>query len=505
METAASIAHSWNSCRSTAVCADQQSAHDSRYSRQDQEPTSTEFMSSTADVVICGAGIAGITAAHALAVRYGVRNVVLVDERPPMTLTSDKSSEAYRNWWPGPDESMLAFMNHSIDLIEQFAQDENNRIRLNRRGYFYATADSHNARQLLSNAETARQQGAGDVRIYNSPAETNSYAPSTHTGFENHPDGADIFLGHDTVQHVFPTFAPDITAVLHARKCGWFSGQQLGMQLLEQAAAAGVTYINGKISAVNTTGGRVHSVTVAANTGITEVISCGNFVNCAGPYAKNIARLIGVELPLFSELHQKVAFDDQLGAIDRNTGLVILNDEQLLDLNEEVRQELSENEETRWLTKTLAPGVHFRPEGYNNSKTVLMLWSLHTDRTYDEPVFPLPEDPVLAEVVMRGMSRLIPGLKPYVDHMPRVFIDGGYYTKTIENRPLIGALPVEGAWIAAAYSGFGLMASPAGGDLIAKQIAGETLPAYTSAFSPARYDDPQYQTMLKAWSASGQL
>lgn len=462
-------------------------------------------MSSTADVVICGAGIAGITAAHALAVRYGVRNVVLVDERPPMTLTSDKSSEAYRNWWPGPDESMLAFMNHSIDLIEQFAHEENNRIRLNRRGYFYATANAHNTRQLLESAAVAELQGAGKVRIYHAPADTTDYARSTHMGFENHPDGADIFLGQDTIQHVFPTFAPDITAVLHARRCGWFSGQQLGMQLLEQAADAGVTLINGKVTAVDVSGGRVQKVTIDTNSGVTEVISCGNFVNCAGPYARKTAELIGVELPLFSELHLKVAFDDLLGAIDRDTGLVILNDEQLLDLADEVRQELSENEETRWLTKTLAPGVHFRPEGYNNSKTVLMLWSLHTDRTYDEPVFPLPEDPVLAEVVMRGMSRLIPGLKPYVDHMPRVFIDGGYYTKTIENRPLIGALPVEGAWIAAAYSGFGLMASPAGGDLIAKQIAGETLPAYTSAFSPARYDDPHYQTMLKAWSASGQL
>jgi len=56
----------------------------------------------SAEVVICGAGIAGVTAAYHLAVRRGVRGVVLVDERPPLTLTSDKSTECYRNWWPGP-------------------------------------------------------------------------------------------------------------------------------------------------------------------------------------------------------------------------------------------------------------------------------------------------------------------------------------------------------------------------------------------------------------------
>ena len=68
-------------------------------------------MTRRADVLICGAGIAGIAAAHALAVVHGLRDVVLVDERSPMTLTSDKSTEAYRNWWPGPDASMVQFMN----------------------------------------------------------------------------------------------------------------------------------------------------------------------------------------------------------------------------------------------------------------------------------------------------------------------------------------------------------------------------------------------------------
>ena len=55
-----------------------------------------------ADVVICGAVIAGIAAAHDLAVRHGVGNVLLVHERVRLTLTNDKSTGAYRNWWPGP-------------------------------------------------------------------------------------------------------------------------------------------------------------------------------------------------------------------------------------------------------------------------------------------------------------------------------------------------------------------------------------------------------------------
>ena len=76
----------------------------------------------TADIVICGAGISGIAAAYQLAVTHGVHQVVLVDERPPLTLTSDKSTECYRNWWPGPGDAMVRFMNRSIDLLETLAR-----------------------------------------------------------------------------------------------------------------------------------------------------------------------------------------------------------------------------------------------------------------------------------------------------------------------------------------------------------------------------------------------
>lgn len=72
----------------------------------------------TAEVVSCGADSAGIAAAYPLAVRHGLTDVVLVDERPPLSLTSAKSTERYRNWWPGPGDDMVALMNRSIDLLE---------------------------------------------------------------------------------------------------------------------------------------------------------------------------------------------------------------------------------------------------------------------------------------------------------------------------------------------------------------------------------------------------
>nr|MBI2904512.1 FAD-dependent oxidoreductase [Chloroflexota bacterium] len=92
----------------------------------------------TADIAICGAGIAGIAAAHAL-VQRGHKRIVVLDDRPPLTLTSDKSTECYRNWWPDP--AMVGLMNRSIDLMEDLARRSGNRFQLNRRGYVYATAN----------------------------------------------------------------------------------------------------------------------------------------------------------------------------------------------------------------------------------------------------------------------------------------------------------------------------------------------------------------------------
>ena len=84
-------------------------------------------------------------------------------------------------------------------------------------------------------------------------------------------------------------------------------------------------------------------------------------------------------------------------------------------------------------------------------------------------------------------------------------MDGGYYTKTRENRLLAGPLPVEGAYVIGGLSGYGLMSSNGAADLLADHIAGRPLPRYAPAFSLARYDDPAYCALVDRWGDSGQL
>jgi glycine/D-amino acid oxidase-like deaminating enzyme len=454
----------------------------------------------TAEVVICGAGIAGIATAYHLAVRRGIGGVVLVDERPPLSLTSDKSAESYRNWWPGPGDAMVALMNRSIDLLEELAQESGNVFRMNRRGYLFATADPARVPDFLRAAREAAERGVGAARIHATP--DSEYRPAPAEGFEDQPVGADVITDRGLIRRHFPYLAEDTVALLHARRCGWFSGQQLGMYLLERAREKGVRLVEGRVESVETAGGRVRAVRVAGRAG-SHSIGTPRFVVAAGPFLKEVGRLVGVELPVFCERHAKVAFTDSLGAVPRHAPMLIWTDPVRLPWSADERALLGEAPDVRQLLEEMPAGVHGRPEGAGDSPIVLGVW------TYDvkplEPRFPIEFDASYAEIVIRGLSRMIPAMAGYADRLPRAFVDGGYYTKTEENRLLACPLPLEGAYVLGGLSGYGLMSANGAADLLADHIAGRPLPAYAGAFHLDRYADLAYRALLASWGDSGQL
>jgi glycine/D-amino acid oxidase-like deaminating enzyme len=452
----------------------------------------------TSRTVICGAGIAGIAAAYHLAIAHGRDDIVIVEQGNPLSLTSDKSTEAYRNWWPGPDRAMTAFMNRSIDLIEEIARATDNRINLNRRGYVFATADAAKIPFLQTMATTAEMRGSGPARLHDTAS--SPYTPSPAQGFDFPLDGADVITDARLVRRHFPYLAPETVAVAHARRAGWLSAQQLGMAMLEAARARGVKLLRGEVVGIDTPTGRVRAVHVE-HQGERQSIEATHFVLAAGPMQKAVAQLIGVELPVVAERHLKISFPDTLGAVPRSAPMLIWLDEQHLPWSDDERSALAEDEEARWLLEKFPQGVHGRPDG---AGTALIALFNHHGGTADI-VFPLPDEPHYGEIVLRGMSTMVPALKAYLGRGVRPTVDGGYYIKTRENRPLIGPLPVEGAYISGAFSGFGVMASCAGGELLAMHVAGGALPDYAPAFLLSRYQDADYRALLDTWGDGGQL
>jgi glycine/D-amino acid oxidase-like deaminating enzyme len=456
-------------------------------------------VNSSARIVICGAGLAGISAAYYLAVEHGQQHVVLVEQGNPLSLTSDKSTEAYRNWWPGPDWAMTAFMNRSIDLMEGLARATDNRINLNRRGYVFATAEASKIAFLQSSAALAETRGGGPARLHETAS--SPYVTSPAHGFDFPLTGADVITSTSLIRREFPYLAPETVAVVHARRAGWLSAQQLGMVMLEAIRERGVKLRRGQVVGVDTTGGRVRSIHIEQQ-GARQSIEASHLVLAAGPMLGDAARLIGVDLPVRTERHFKVSFADPFGAM-RPAPMLIWLDEQVLPWSDEERTALADDEDTRWLTGTFPWGVHGRPEGAGANSSFIVLFN--HDHGATDVVFPLPEPPHYAEIALRGMANMVPGLKAYFEKASRPFVDGGYYVRTRENRPLIGPLPVEGAYVTGAYSGFGVMASCAGGDLLARHITQSALPGYAPAFALSRYEDAAYCATLATWGDDGQL
>lgn len=201
-------------------------------------------MTKSYECIIIGAGIAGISSAYHLAVNQGMRDILIVDEGAPLGLTSDKSTECYRNWWPGPGNAMVAFMNRSIAIMEDLANESQNRFHLNRRGYLYLSADTASVSGFIQNAKEPPNLGAGELRIHSEGPGNSLYEPSHKEGYQNAPSGADLLLSPELIQKFYPYLSKHTVAALHVRKAGWFSAQQLGMLLLDCARSKGVKLLS---------------------------------------------------------------------------------------------------------------------------------------------------------------------------------------------------------------------------------------------------------------------
>jgi sarcosine oxidase, subunit beta len=435
-----------------------------------------------ADVVVIGAGIAGVSTAFHLT-RRGVGRVVVVDPRPPLTLTSDKSTECYRNWWP--NRPMVGLMNRSIDLLEQMSEESGDAFGLSRRGYLFVTADPDRLAVMDAQADITSSYGAGAVRRH----------PDAGP-YTDHPDGVDILSPAELAAH-FPYITDEAVGAVHVRRAGWFSAQQLGAWMFDEARTDGAAQMVDSVVGIDVDRGRVKGVRLASG----ERIAAAHVVVAAGPMSGPVAQMARLDLPLHSELHLKVAFRDHLGIIPREAPMIIWSDPQRIGWSAEERTGLEEMGRTD-VTGDMPVFCHGRPEGASGSPWFLALWEYH--REVVEPTWPIMDDPLYPEVVMRGLTTMVPGLVAYLDRLPEATVDGGYYTKTAENRPLIGPAGPDGLHLVCAFSGFGVMVASGAGDLAAAHVTGQGLPDYADDFLLSRYDRPGYLAEIAA-ADSGQL
>lgn len=452
---------------------------------------------SSFQIAIIGTGIVGIATAYYLAKNHDLTDIVLIDRSQPMTFTSAQSGENYRNWWPHP--TMVAFTNRSIDLLEDIATESDNLINMNRRGYSLVTRNT-NIDEIITQLHAGLGDTANDLIRYHTSGESLQYQPPVHQDWESAPSGVDILQNQDLIRRTFPSYAPDIQTVIHIRRGGDISGQQLGMHMLETLKGSKVTRITGSVEGIEQSNG--FRIEINGTDGLRH-IQADKIVNAAGPFADNIAKMLGVDLPIHNTFQQKIAFEDRAQAIPRDMPFSIDLDAQNIDWSDDDRAMLSEEPKFRWLAEEMPGSIHCRPDGGDKGNWVKLGWAYN--ETPATATWEPPLDDNFPDIVLRGAARLNPKLKDYYGQLPRTMHHyGGWYSMTDVNWPLIGPMGPEGAFMNCAQSGFGTMAACASGELCAAWVAGAKLPFYSHAFSLAREDDAVLMQTLRE-SAKGVL
>ncbi|NTI85080.1 FAD-binding oxidoreductase [Agrobacterium rhizogenes] len=451
------------------------------------------------DVAVIGAGSVGIAVAYYLVRKYGIKDIAIIDPRDPMSLTSAQSGENYRNWWPHP--IMAAFTNGSIRLMEEIASASDNRINMTRRGYCLVTRRSDPSDLIEDLYRGYGEDAEGLIRVHKGGGPHDSYRPPVSADWRQAPDGVDVLCEQNLIRSTFPAYADDISAILHVRRAGSISGQQLGQFMLEYIKGQGGRLLRGEV--VSIASASPFLLSVKTSDGVAS-LRADRIVNAAGPFLKDVAALLGEELAVSCVYQQKIAFEDREGVVPRNLPFTIDLDGQKLAWSEEERTLLAEDPDTIQLTEFMPGGIHCRADGAENGKWIKLGWALN--EAPSDPHGPEPINDQFPDIVLRGASRLQPGLAAYIGRLPRgAHHYGGYYTTTEENWPLIGPMHTPGAFVAGALSGFGTMAACISGSICADWVMGKTSAPYARMLSAARYDDPAIMAELAALNNRGHL
>ena len=421
-----------------------------------------------ANIAICGAGIAGIATAWSLAVKYRQQKIILIDKHQPMSLTTSKSGENFRDYWPHP--CMTALTRHSIDMMQALADGSDNAFEMRYSGYdFVSEAEG---REIFPSGSLTGPDNIGHVlRI---------------TGSEN-IQASRPYLGHS------------IRQVVRFKQAGAIDVYTLGSLLLAQARQAGVELYRASIEGIEQASPG-YRLDLSSN-GAPASLEAQKLVLTPGPFINELAEMLGITLPVESILQRKFVIPDPQKIIPRDMPFTIFADPQYLAWSEEDKDLIARDPEYRWLLDEFPAGLHIKPEGASNIK---LGWAYN--REPESPKWETSDDFDFPNITLRGASRFIPDLASYVENPPTPIIQfSGYYTRTPENLPLIGPLELENLFTVSALSGFGTMAACAAGELCAGWMSGGELPEYAAYFHPDRYRNATLMAEIDQIGSDGQL
>jgi len=351
-----------------------------------------------ADVVIIGGGIHGCSLAYHLA-KKGCKNVVLLEQKFLTYGGTGRSGGGVRHQFGTEINCILA--KYNVESFKKLSEelDYPKGIEFEQGGYLWIAYTERQFRQLEKNVNLQNKLGIPSKML--SPEEIKDAFP--YLNIEGIIGGS--FCEEDG--HINP---------FHATMAYAEAAKRLGVTIRIYTKAIGIKVKGDKVTGVQTE---------------KDFISTPIVVNCAGPWGKEIASWVGIDLPLYPERHQILVTEP----VDRVLKALIL----CLDDGSYWKQTPMGN-----FMLGIGNPLEVRALNMNSS------WSFLEEA---------------ARKVVRKMP-LLSGVRVIRQW-------AGIYDITPDSQAILGPTPIGGFYLNLGWSGHGLQFAPSIGRALAELILGE--------------------------------
>ena len=345
-------------------------------------------------VVVIGAGVIGCSTAYHLAV-MGIRDVVLLEMDQVGSGTSSKSASMLSLQFC-QDEAVLPLALYSYQRYMAFEEEVGTTVDFRRTGWL-TVAGPEKASALLEAARLLQSHGVTTEVL--GPEEIARRYPEIYTG--------DLAVG---------TYGPDDGPFdAHMILWGYVKrAREMGVRLYQGVRATGIRVRSGRVEGVETTQGFIAAPVV---------------VNAAGPWAAEVGRWVGIEIPLdnrarciwvtrpFPEIPDDCPFVEDLDA--------------------------------EWYFRREGPGI------------LIGMGTVPVDRF----------DVELSQVLRDAMIEVAVHRVPILAKASIQTSWTGVRPLSIDRRAIVGPVPsVEGLFLNVGWGGMGLIQAPAAGRMLAEYI-----------------------------------
>lgn len=353
----------------------------------------------TADVVIIGGGIVGSSIAWHLT-HAGCKKVLVIERESSQGKGSTgKSMGGVRAQFSTPVNIQMSL--YSIPFYAKFEEVVGHPPDYRPQGYlFLATKDSHLAylrdnfeRQKKLGLKTARQLSAGEIRTMLPQLRSDDVLGGSFCSTDGFVDPYSVMNGFMA------------------------SATEHGATLWKKTEVTGITRDQRGAFTVETTRGPVS----------TRIV-----VNAAGAWAAQIARFVGIDLPV-EPLRRMLVPSEPFDDFPHSSPMVI----------------------------DMSNGFHFRPEG----RGFLLAWN----DPEETPGYKTDFEPSFVEKILIHAANRVPAFENLPINPKRAW--AGLYEMTPDHHCILGPVAaVPGFFLANGFSGHGVMHSPATGKILADLI-----------------------------------